>query len=148
MTPPPIVLRTVIAAAFAFPLAGCAAVGPNYSRPQLPNPAQFRFAEATVQAESLADAPWFQVFDDPALQTLIREAIANNLDLRVAVARVEEARARAGIAQSYLYPQVEGVANYNFRTASNTSATGNTEEGGTVNNSTTFGFQLSWELDL
>ena len=124
--------------------AGCAAVGPNYSRPQLPNPPQYRFVEGE-QAQSLADMPWFQVFDDPALQALIREAIANNLDLRVAVARVEEARARAGIPKSFLYPQVDGVASYGVRQASNTSATGNED---TTHQSGNYGFQLSWELDL
>src|SRR5215203_6207516 len=96
-------------------LAGCAAVGPNYVRPQVPTPPAYRFVEGTTEAQSLADAPWFQVFDDPALQALIRDAIANNLDLRVAVARLEEARARAGIARSFLYPQVDGVASYSTR---------------------------------
>jgi multidrug efflux system outer membrane protein len=111
----------------------------------MPNPAAYRFAEAQ-QAESMADAPWFQVFDDPALQALIREAIANNLDVRAAAARVEEARARAGIAKSFLYPQVDGVASYGGRGASSSQEEG--EEGGTTRQSGTFGFQLSWELDL
>ena len=88
--------------------AGCL-LGPNYRRPELASPQQFRFIEG-AQAESLADAPWFSVFEDPALQDLIKTAISNNLDLRAAVARVEEMRARAGIAKSYLYPQVDGVA--------------------------------------
>ena len=78
----------------------------------MPTPPQYRFVEGAAQAQSLADAPWLQVFDDPTLQALIREALANNLDLRVAVARVEEARARAGIAKSFLYPQVDGAASY------------------------------------
>jgi outer membrane protein, multidrug efflux system len=117
-------------------LGGCAAVGSNYERPKMPAPAAYRFVEGTAQAESLADLPWFQVFDDPALQALIRDAIANNLDLRAAVARVEEARARAGIAKSYLYPQVDGVASYRARQAN------------TTNQSVVGGFQLSWELDL
>ena len=82
-------------------------------------PAAVPLRRGRSQAESLADAPWFQVFDDPTLQALIQEAIANNLDLRVAVARVEEVRARAGIAKSFLYPQVDGVANYGVRQASN-----------------------------
>src|SRR6478752_8150310 len=78
---------------------GClAAVGPNYSRPLLPTPPQYRFVQGAAQAQSLADSPWFEVFDDPILQALIREAVANNLDLQIAAARVEEARARAGIA--------------------------------------------------
>jgi multidrug efflux system outer membrane protein len=122
--------------------AGCAAVGPNYSRPQLPTQPHYRFVDDASQAESLADLPWWQVFDDPALQALVREAIKNNLDLRMAVARVEEARARAGISKSFLYPQVDGVAAWNVRGASSA------DEGDTTHNSATYGFQLSWELDL
>src|SRR5262245_39268518 len=102
-------LSTLVFATVA--LGGCAAVGPNYVRPQMPSPPAYRFVENT-QAQSLADLPWWQVFDDPALQALIREALTNNLDLQIAVARVEEARATAGIAKSFLYPQVDGVFNY------------------------------------
>jgi len=80
-------------------LAGCAAAGHDYARPQMPTPPQYRFTDGTTEAESLADLPWWQVFDDPALQALVREAIANNLDLRAALARVERARAHAGIAK-------------------------------------------------
>jgi multidrug efflux system outer membrane protein len=129
-------------------LAGCA-VGPNYSRPQMPNPAQYRFIAEPAQAVSLADAPWFQVFDDPVLQALIQDAIANNLDLRAAAARVEEARARAGIARSYLYPQVDGVAGYNVRQATRTPLTDSAVgEDDTTHQSSIYGFQLSWEIDL
>src|SRR5262245_7920101 len=140
------VLSSPIAAAAAFSI-GCAAVGPNYSRPQLPTPPQFRFVEGTEQAASLADAPWFQVFQDPTLQGLIRDAIANNLDLKVATARVEEMRARAGIAKSFLYPQVDALGNYSVRQASNSK---DQENGGedTTHQSGVYGFQLSWELDL
>ena len=142
------VLRLVVAGAASSLLVGCAAVGPNYERPPLPTPPQFRFVTDTAQATSLADAPWFQVFDDPTLQALIREAIASNLDLKVALARVEEARARAGIAKSFLYPQVDGIASYNARQATNTPAPSGQNQGETTNQSTVFGFQLSWELDL
>jgi multidrug efflux system outer membrane protein len=83
------------------------------------------------------------VFDDPVLQALIRDAIANNLDLRVAVARVEEARARAGIAKSFLYPEVNGTAAYGVRGASTTD-----ENNDTTHQSGVYGFRLSWELDL
>jgi multidrug efflux system outer membrane protein len=129
-------------------LGGCA-VGPNYARPEMPTPPQYRFVEGT-QAESMADAPWFEVFDDPALQDLIREAIARNLDLQMAVARVEEARARAGIAKSFLYPQVDGVASYNARQASNAPGQGDGPAGeeDSFHQSGLYGFQLSWELDL
>src|SRR5262245_9381614 len=95
-------------AALSSLLVGCAAVGPNYERPKMPIPPQHRFVSA-AEGASFADLPWFQVFDDPALQALIKEAIASNLDLRTAAARVEEARARAGIAKSFLYPQIDGT---------------------------------------
>ena len=131
-------------------LAACT-VGPNYARPQMPNPSQYRFFDTASQAESMADAPWWQVFDDPTLQALIREAIANNLDLRAAMARVEEARARAGIAKSFLYPEVNGGAGYRVRGASNTPPQGSQDDpnaNDTTQQSAAYGFQLSWEIDL
>src|SRR4051794_6868930 len=128
--------------------AGCAAVGPNYARPQLPSPAQYRFVEGNAQAQSLADSPWWQVFDDPALQTLIREAVTNNLDLQLAVARVEEARARAGIAKSFFYPQVDATVTYGVRGASTTQRADGSSSDDTTHQSGAYGFQLSWELDL
>ena len=130
-------------------LAGCFAAGSNYERPKLPAPEQYRFVQGTAQAETLADAPWFQVFDDTVLQALIRDAIGTNLDLRAAAARVAEARARAGLAASYLYPEVEGVARYNVRQATRTGEDGvRLEDEDTTHQSGTYGFQLSWELDL
>ncbi len=137
-----VVLATALAAA-----SGCT-MGPNYQRPQVPAASQYRFAEGQAQAESMADMRWWQVFDDAALQALIRQGIASNLDLKVAAARVEEARARAGIAKSFLYPQVDGVASYAVRQASNTPVTSDNPEGSSVNQSVAGGFQLSWELDL
>src|SRR5207247_2401851 len=107
---------------------------------QMPTPPQYRFADVTAQAESLADLPWWQVFDDPTLQALVREAIADNLDLRAALARVERARAHVGIVGSFLYPQVDGTAIYTARQKSGS-------DGGAKQNGV-YGFQLSWELDL
>src|SRR5437773_12116364 len=105
----PVVLVALAVALFgSVLLGGCAAVGPNYTRPQLPTPPQYRFVDGPAEAESLADLPWFQVFKDGSLQTLIRDAIANNLDLRSAVARVDRLRAQAGIVKSFLCPHVDG----------------------------------------
>jgi multidrug efflux system outer membrane protein len=134
--------RALFATVVSLALTGCT-VGPNYERPKLPSPAAYRFDEATAQAQSLADAPWFQIFDDQTLQALIRDAIANNLDVRIALAHVEEARARAGIAKSYLYPQVDGALTYGARGASTTE-----ENNDTTRQSGTYGFHLSWEIDL
>jgi multidrug efflux system outer membrane protein len=145
MVRPVVPVRLIGLAAIALVSTGCL-VGPNYKRPELAPPQQFRFVEG-AQAESLADAPWFQVFDDPALQALVKNAIANNLDLRIAVARVEEMRARAGIARSFLYPQIDGVASYNARGATNAQPDGADDED-TFHQSGSYGFQLSWEIDL
>jgi outer membrane protein, multidrug efflux system len=138
--------RLIGLATIACVSAGCL-VGPNYKRPELASPQQFRFVEG-AQAESLADVPWFKVFDDPALQELIKAAIANNLDLRAAVARVEEMRARAGIAKSYLYPQIDGAANYRARGATSAQEDENGDDEDTFHQNTSYGFQLGWELDL
>lgn len=97
----------VIAAAAATLLAGCT-VGPNYQRPKVAIPENFRSPSPlpAPEAASLADLKWFEVFRDPQLQALIRTALAQNYDLREAVARVDEARANLGITRSNQFPQV------------------------------------------
>ena len=137
-----LMLALVVAAA---PLWTACTVGANYSRPPLPSPPQYRFVNGG-EAETLADVPWFEIFQDPTLQALIRESLANNLDLRAAAARVEEARARAGIVKSFLYPQVGGSAQTTVGQAS-TALNGEDDDDNTRANGV-FGFQLSWELDL
>jgi outer membrane protein, multidrug efflux system len=87
-------------------VAGCAGVGPTYKRPEVAPVAQFRSQVGPSEANSLADLPWWQVFHDPALQALIGEGLSNNYDLRVAVARIQEASAQVGVARADLYPQV------------------------------------------
>ncbi len=113
-------LAAPVGAALMF--TGCT-LGPDYKRPEMPTPGQYRFVTNAAEAQSMADLPWWEVFEDEILQALIREATVNNLDLRVAVARVEEARARAGIAKSFMYPQVDGVASYGVRQASDARST-------------------------
>ena len=129
--------------------AGCAAVGPNYKRPEMAPPPAYRGATPTAAVESLGDMPWFQVFDDEALQALIRESIANNLDLRIAVARVQEARALSGVAKSFLYPEVNLGAGYvgeqGSRSSQPPAAGKNTDR--TFNN-TSVTASMAWEIDL
>jgi multidrug efflux system outer membrane protein len=86
-------------------LAGCA-VGPNYKRPAVQVPQAFRAPDPAPAPEpaSLADLKWFEVFKDTQLQELIRTALAQNYDLRDAVARVEAARANLGITRSEQLP--------------------------------------------
>jgi multidrug efflux system outer membrane protein len=86
-------------------LLGCA-IGPDYARPPVTPPESFRGQVTPVEAASLADLPWWQVFGDPTLQALIREAIAGNYDLQIATARVAQARAQAGIAFAAFFPSI------------------------------------------
>jgi len=88
-------------------LAGCT-VGPNYKRPQIAVPESFRAPEPLPESQgaSLADLKWFEVFHDPQLDGLIKVALAQNYDLRDAIARVDQARANLGITRSNQYPQV------------------------------------------
>jgi len=84
---------------------GCA-VGPNFVRPEVEAPQEFRNQVAPAEAASLADLPWWEVFEDPVLQDLIVEGLESNYDLEVAVKRVDEARALVGVARSPFYPQI------------------------------------------
>jgi len=88
-------------AALVLLLAGCA-VQPDYERPQLELPAGWQ-ASAPRPA---AGEPWWRVYGDPVLERLIDEALANNSDILVAAARVDEARALLGVARSALRPTV------------------------------------------
>jgi multidrug efflux system outer membrane protein len=83
-------------------------VGPNYHRPAVQVPQNFRAPDPlpAPQAESFADLRWWEVFRDADLQQLVRTAIQQNYDLREAVARVEAARANLGITRSDQFPQV------------------------------------------
>jgi outer membrane protein, multidrug efflux system len=98
----------LIAVVLAAGLLSSCTVGPNYVRPTVTAPANFRAPEPLppAQAFSLADLKWFEVFKDQQLQQLVRTALAQNYDLRDAVARVAEARANLGITRSNQLPQL------------------------------------------
>jgi multidrug efflux system outer membrane protein len=130
---------------------GCATVGPNYSRPDMSPPATFRDASNGQQSpQSLADIPWWQVFEDEALQALIRDAIAHNYDLRVAIARVQEARALARVARSFLYPDIglSAFSGVNQASRNQQPQIVADEDDDRVFNNTTLTATMAWELDL
>ncbi len=85
---------------------GCA-VGPNYVRPPVESPPDYRGQVDAPEATSIADLPWWEVFEDGVLQQLILDALGANYDLKTAVFRVEQARALVGVAQSPFYPQIQ-----------------------------------------
>jgi multidrug efflux system outer membrane protein len=149
MTPLGLTRRSpLLAAALVAALASGCAVGPNYNRPQVPTPPAHRFFEGEEQAQSIADTPWWEVVKDPQLQALVREAIANNLDLRTATARVAEARAQYGIARSFLFPEVGVAGGYSAQQVSRLSEPPQGTAAGKTYQNWSAGFPLSWEIDL
>jgi multidrug efflux system outer membrane protein len=96
-------------------LAGCT-VGPNYKRPQVAVPENFRAPEPLPESQgaSLADLKWFEVYRDQQLDDLIKVALTQNYDLRDAVARVDQARANLGITRSNQYPQAGASGDLQF----------------------------------
>ncbi|RTZ90403.1 MAG: transporter [Deltaproteobacteria bacterium] len=81
--------------------AGCT-MGPDYVRPPVPQHPAYR--NQNPPGRSIADLEWWKIFNDPVLIKLIDTALENNLNLRVAMARIEVARAQLGIARADLYP--------------------------------------------
>lgn len=86
-------------------LPACA-VGPDYHRPPVALPDAYRGATIGMPAPSVGDLAWWELFEDPALQDLIRASLAANHDLQVAVARILQAEAQVTVARSQLYPTV------------------------------------------
>ena len=105
-----------LASILTFSLVGGCAVGPNYHRPAVQTPSAYRELgdnpQAQAQAASFADLPWWQVFQDPQLQDLIRTALKQNYDLQIATERINAARAQVAITRSSLFPQVSGEGNF------------------------------------
>jgi outer membrane protein, multidrug efflux system len=129
-------MRKIAVAILPLLFTGCA-VGPKYVRPAIQPPANF-YSEQEAAANSVADLAWWELFKDPVLQDLIREALKNNYDLQLAIARVEQQRALLGVSRSQYYPQV----------AYDASISG--QQSPTIPNHTyySFGFSTFWEIDL
>jgi outer membrane protein, multidrug efflux system len=116
-------LKNLLIAVFSFALlAGCM-VGPNYHRPAVQTPGGFRDLsenpQLQAQVASYADLPWWQVFQDPQLQELIRTALKQNYDLQIATERINAARAQVAITRSRLFPQIGANADFNGGKESN-----------------------------
>src|SRR5262245_29638114 len=84
-------------------LSGCR-VGHNYNRPNVDTPPAFRSNQTANQQASLADLPWWEVFKDDTLKELVKTSLANNYDLAVTIARVQQARQVAAEAWSQYLP--------------------------------------------
>jgi outer membrane protein, multidrug efflux system len=98
-----ILLVLVVCATVA--LTGCL-VGPNYSRPNIPAPAQFRGSEPQTAPTSLGDVKWFDLFQDEKLRELIADALKANYDIRIAATRVLQGQGQLAATRSGLFPQL------------------------------------------
>jgi outer membrane protein, multidrug efflux system len=130
-----------------FLLTGCT-LGPDYVRPNVPIPGSHRGVVGTPAPESLADLPWWELFKDPVLQELTRDALLNNYDLRTAAARVEEARAQIGVVRSFLYPQVSFNGGGSVEQVSRRSEPPQSFGANRTFQNWLASFNIVWELDV
>ncbi len=107
-------MRVLIVLLIAGAAAGCT-VGPDYKRPIVTVPDAYRGAAgpeplATADAASIGDQGWWDVFQDDQLRELIRTALQQNLDLRIAATRILEAQAQLGVSRADQFPTVDAGA--------------------------------------
>lgn len=128
----------------AVTVSGCL-VGPKYHRAKLDKPASYQNKnEYVTDQDSILNLKWFKLFGDQVLISLIDTALRNNLNLKVAIARIEEGRALYGVSKADLFPAI----GYTARTASKNISD---EVGlGTINNKQNYLAlgNVSWELDI
>jgi multidrug efflux system outer membrane protein len=125
-------------------LGGCL-LGPNYERPAVETPATFRFAES--DARDLVNTAWWEQFQDPALNQLIATALADNKDVKIAAARVEQFLGQFVTTRSQLFPQIG--AGFNGERERIPLGTGQFPAGvGPVFNQFQGTLSASWEIDF
>lgn len=136
-------LKYVIAAVLLILAAGvfggCKSVGPDFVPPEVQSPESYRFAASDAQA--VDDLKWWELFDDPVLHELVSTALANNRDLKVALSRIEEARAFYGFTRADEFPAIDIGAG---GTAGNYSGSRSRD----TNTNIYIAPTLSWELDF
>lgn len=127
----------------AIVLAGCASVGPDYQAPK-ETPVTLIGVDAAHQDSASFQAQWWKQFGDPTLDALIVRAAKNAPDLKIAVARLAQARAALGTAKSQQIPDIETGVSYQ---RSRQQQPGFSDQRQTVT-AYQAGFDASWELDL
>jgi outer membrane protein, multidrug efflux system len=143
--------------ALIFLAAGCS-VGPNYQKPDLSVPAAWTEAQQKgVDARSAELARWWSTFNDPLLDSLVERAARSNLDLRLAEARIREARATRAVTASGAWPTLNVSGSYTRNRASQ-NGVGVPGEGAVIvpsggganldQNLYQSGFDANWEIDV
>lgn len=134
--------RAIVAVVVAVAISGCT-VGPNYKRPDVDVPTAYRAAPVDNTASPLGEAKWWTVFQDEELQNLIRVALQQNFDLRVAATRVLQAQAQLGITRADQFPTISAGAALNTNRQSATVLFHGFEE-----TTGQISLSASWELDF
>lgn len=124
-------------------LTGCS-VGPDYKMPNLTLPGQWSEAEATQRAKVPELSSWWQRLNDPLLNTLISDAVAGNLDVASAKAKVRLARASFREAGGTLLPSLDASGSATRAKSASRSSTASNP----ITNTFQAGFDAAWELDL
>jgi multidrug efflux system outer membrane protein len=144
----------LLALVLVLPGAGACAVGPRYTPPAVPVPEAWVEARAGSGTSERALGAWWTEFHDPILDDLVAAAVAGNLDLKIAAARIREARAAHGIAASAALPELDAEAAYARTKRSEAvppfkgAAGGSSPFGPRVQNAFEAGFDASWEIDV
>jgi multidrug efflux system outer membrane protein len=149
--PPRRLGRALLAAGAALLLHGCAPVGPNYRPPETPMPdAWFQAATDGIEEGQAPLQTWWAAFEDPVLDELIQRAQARNLDLKQAVAVVEEARAQLGVASGKKMPVVDVGAGVEGNELSDNGPLSVVAPPGGFDAHSLFevGIDASWEIDV
>jgi len=131
-------------------LAACA-VGPDYERPALTKPEGWRSGSAlpaSEKPEELANLAWWNQLEDPVLDALVAEALANNRDLKIAAARIDEAAGVLGTTRAQLFPQFGASLSGSRAQASNAGATPIPVTVDRVNSQYSAALNVGWEIDL
>ena len=125
-------------------------MGPDYIvRPKILIPENHRgLAGNRPTPESLADLPWWEVFKDPVLQELTREALRNNYDLRTAAAPSGGGAGQIGVARSFLYPQVGFNGGGSVQQVSRLSEPPQSFGASRTFQNWAAGFGMAWEMDV
>jgi len=129
--------------------AGCM-VGPNFKRPEVEQPPRFK-SQADGEMGPPVPAEWWQLYRDPELDRLIALAQASNQNIRIAVARVDEARALARVAGSYLFPTISADPQFSHNRYSANRAstvTGKKIVSGASRNDWLIPIDLNYEVDV
>lgn len=139
--------QSAVALLLTVSLAGCT-VGPDYRRPVVEIPADYRAATVPNDQAPLVDTKWWKLFKDPQLNALVRTALDQNKDLQLAFARVDAARARLGVVGAGRYPQFAAGASATNTLGSETGARPVPPGEDRTAHLYRVGFAFAWEIDL